>query len=100
MTIGFGVFFSASGFLSSVSSSGLSEGSGSFTTRASRLPSGDQTWSDTPPLMSVSLMASPPARLRIQTCPVFAPCRDDTNERYLLSGLQRGEDSPSGVDVT
>ena len=30
----------------------------------------------------------------------FAPCRDETNDRYRPSGLQRGRDSPSGVDVT
>src|SRR5688500_2309544 len=93
MTIGLGVF------LSSASASSLSAGSGSLTTRARRLLSGDQTWSDTPPLMSVILTASPPARLRSHTWPLFAPWRDDTNDRNLLSGLQRGDDSPSGVDV-
>src|SRR5918993_3101833 len=95
MTIGFGVFFSSFG-----SSASFSDGSGSWTTRTSRLLSGDHAWSDTPPLMSVSFIASPPARFSSQTCPPFAPCRDETNDRYLPSGLQRGDDSPSGVDVS
>jgi hypothetical protein len=51
-------------------------------------------------LTSVSLTASPPARFISQTCACFDPWRDDRNDRYLPSGLQRGDDSPSGVEVT
>src|SRR5690348_13451525 len=53
-----------------------------------------------PPLMSVSLTASPPARFINQICAVFEPCRDDKKARYLPSGLHRGDDSPSAEDVT
>src|SRR4029079_9277803 len=77
-----------------------SSGSGSSTTRTSRLLSGDHAYSDTPPLRSVNLTASPPARLGNQICAVFAFCRADRKARSFPSGLQRGEDSPSGVDVT
>ncbi len=45
-------------------------------------------------------MASPPVRFISHTWPPFEPCRDETNDRYLPSGLQRGDDSPSGVEVS
>src|SRR6185295_1193464 len=40
------------------------------------------------------------ARFISHNCPPLAPWREDTNDRYLLSGLQRGCDSPSGEEVT
>src|SRR6478736_3145793 len=95
MTIGGGVFFLSP----SLSSSFGARGSGSLTTKTRRLPSGAQAYSSMPPLTSLTFTASPPARLSSHNCPSFAPCRDDTNERYLLSGLQRGCASPSGEDV-
>src|SRR5829696_1465047 len=49
--------------------------------------------------MSVSLVASPPARFSSQICPPLAPIREETNDRYLPSGLHFAEDSPSGVEV-
>src|SRR4051812_15726669 len=100
MTIGGGVFF-LSPFLSlSLSSSLGSRGSGSLTTNTRRLPSGAHAYSETPPFTSLTLTASPPARLSSHSCPSLAPWRDDTNDRYLLSGLQRGCDSPSADEVT
>src|SRR4051812_25606653 len=99
MTIGGGVFF-LSRSLPSLSSSFGSRGSGSLTTKTRRLPSGAQAYSPMPPLTSLTFTASPPARLRSQSCPSLAPWRDETNDRYLLSGLQRGCDSPSGDEVT
>src|SRR4051812_26669650 len=69
-----------------------------------RVLSGDHWMSDTPPLKSLTRCASPPARLSSQICPPFflssSVPRDATNARYLLSGLQRGEDSPSGDEVS
>src|SRR4029450_12292921 len=91
MTRGGGVFF----FSPSLSSSFGSRGSGSLTTKTRRLPSGAQAYSETPPLTSLTFTASPPARLSSQSWPSFAPWRDETNDRYLLSGLQRGCDSLS-----
>src|SRR5437762_6626206 len=99
MTIGFGVFLSLSASFLSESVS-ASAGSGSSTTSTNRLLSGDQAYSETPPLMSVSFTASPPARFSSQICDPFEPCRDDRNARYFPSGLQRGDDSDSGVDVS
>ena len=68
-------------------------------TNASRIESGDQTTSDTPPLMSLTFCASPPAAieqpdLRALFFSSSVP-RDETNARYLPSGLQRGDDSLS-----
>src|SRR5258708_3553146 len=84
----------------SLSSSFGSRGSGSPTTNTMRLPSGDQAYSETPPFTSLTLTASPPARSISQSCASFAPWRDDTNEMYLLSGLQRGCDSLSADEVS
>src|SRR5512140_3013890 len=53
-----------------------------------------------PPLMSVTFTASPPARFISHSCPPLAPWRDEMNDRYLLSGLHRGEDSLSGDEVS
>src|SRR5215203_3955660 len=97
MTIGGGVFFLSGGVLSS---SFGSRGSGSLTRNTIFLPSGDQAYSFTPPFTSLTLTASPPARFISHSCPSFAPWRDETNDRYLLSGLQRGCDSPSGDEVS
>src|SRR5689334_12452770 len=97
MTIGGGVFFASSFF---PSSSFGSRGSGSLTTRTSRLPSGAHAYSAMPPLTSLTLTASPPARLSNHSCASLAPWRAETNDRYLLSGLHRGCDSPSGEDVS
>src|SRR5215831_9690874 len=99
MTIG-GVVFFLSLFSGSLSSSFGSRGSGSLTTNTRRLPSGAQAYSSMPPLTSLTFTASPPARFSSQSWPSLAPWRDETNERYLLSGLQRGCDSPSGDEVS
>src|SRR5574338_1446881 len=97
MTMGFGVFFSVV-FLTSNSSA--FDGSGSLTIMAIRLPSGDQVYSSTLPLTAVTLIASPPARFISQIWAPFVSCRDDRNARYFPSGLQRGVDSLSAVEVT
>src|SRR5688572_20820632 len=69
-----------------------------------RVLSGDHWMSDTPPLTSLTFTASPPARFSSQICPPFffssSVPRDATNARYLPSGLQRGDDSPSGDEVS
>src|SRR5215471_7211050 len=96
MTSGGGVFFLSP----SLSSSLGSRGSGSSTTNTSFLPSGDQAYSSMPPLTSLTFTASPPARLRSHNWPSFVPWREDTNDRYFPSGLQRGCDSLSGENVS
>src|SRR5262244_4287918 len=96
MTMGGAVFF----FSASLSSSLGSRGSGSLTTKTMRLPSGAQAYSEMPPLTSLTLIASPPARFISHSWPPLAPCREETNDRYLLSGLQRGCDSLSGEEVS
>src|SRR6266545_772050 len=96
MTIEGVVFFLSPSFSSSFGS----RGSGSPTTNTTRVPSGDQAYSDTPPFTSLTLSASPPARFISHSWPSFAPWRDDTNEMYLLSGLHRGCDSLSAEDVS
>src|SRR5450759_2010411 len=96
MTMGGAVFFLST----SLSSSFGSRGSGSLTTNTRGLPSGAHAYSETPPFTSLTFTASPPTRFISHSCPPLAPWRDDTNERYLLSGLQRGCDSPSGDEVT
>src|SRR5215213_4938274 len=59
--------------------------------------------SETPPLKSLTFCASPPARFSSQIWPPFffssSVPREATNARYLLSGLQRGDDSLSEDDV-
>src|SRR3990170_1758224 len=69
-----------------------------------RVLSGDHWMSETPPLKSLTRCASPPARLSSQIWPPrfrsSSVPRDDTNARYLLSGLQRGELSLSGDEVS
>src|SRR5688500_16290279 len=69
-----------------------------------RVLSGDHWMSDTPPLKSLTRCASPPARLSSQICPprFFSSSvpREATNARYFPSGLQRGDDSLSGDDVS
>src|SRR5690242_16194354 len=97
MTIGGGVFFFSGSFLSS---SCGSRGSGSLTTSTRRVLSGDHAKSDTPPLTSVSLLASPPTRFINHTWPFLASWREERKARYLLSGLQRGVDSLSGDEVS
>src|SRR5262245_33825299 len=99
MTMGGGVFF-FSPPAASLSSSFGSRGSGSVTMNTNRLPSGAQAYSEMPPLTSVTLTASPPARFISHSWPPLAPCREETNDRYLLSGLQRGCDSLSGDEVS
>src|SRR3954447_16454241 len=96
MTIGGAVFFLSPSFSSSFGS----RGSGSFTMNTIRRLSGDHAYSEMPPLTSLTLTASPPARFMSHSWPPLAPWRDETNDRYLLSGLQRGCDSPSGEEVT
>src|SRR4029078_5487379 len=100
MTSGGGVFFLSPSLSPSLSSSFGSRGSGSSTTNTRRLPSGDPAYSSMPPLTAVTFTASPPARLSSQSWPSFAPWRDETNDRYLLSGLQRGCDSLSAENVS
>src|SRR4030095_15923131 len=99
MTMGGLVFF----FHPSIFS-GSSLGSGSLTTSTSRVLSGDHSKSSTPPLLSVSFSASPPLRLSNQTCEPFffssSPRRDVVNARYLPSGLHRGCDSLSLLEVS
>src|SRR5215213_8958498 len=60
--------------------------------------------SETPPLKSLTRCASPPARFSNQIWPPFffssSVPRDATNAWYLLSGLHRGDDSPSGDEVS
>src|SRR4051812_34647308 len=97
MTIGGAVFFLSASLLSS---SFGSRGSGSLTTNTIRRLSGAHAYSEMPPLTSLTLIASPPARFISHSCPPLAPWREETKERYLLSGLQRGCDSPSGDEVT
>ena len=69
-----------------------------------RVLSGDHWMSPTPPLKSLTFCASPPARLSSQIWPPFffssSVPREATNARYLLSGLHRGDDSPSGDEVS
>src|ERR1043165_3913246 len=98
MTIGGGVLFFPSSLFAS--SSLGSRGSGSSTTNTRRFASGAHAYCETPPFTSLTLIASPPARFISHSCPPLAPWRDDTNDRYLLSGLQRGCDSFSGDEVT
>src|ERR1700685_1576535 len=59
--------------------------------------SGDHSYCEMlKPLMCVSWRASPPRRSSNHTCePLAFPGRDETNDRYLPSGLQRGELSDS-----
>src|SRR5215213_11339889 len=79
---------------------GSDSGSGSFMTSASRFESGDHSCPCKRPLSSVSCIASPPLRSRSQTwLPRALPGRDEVNEMYLPSGLQRGELSLSLLKV-
>src|SRR6185369_10179930 len=79
---------------------GSDSGSGSPTTSASRFESADHSCPCKRPLISVSCMASPPLRSSSQTwLPRALPGLDDVNERYLPSGLQRGELSLSWLKV-
>src|SRR6476660_1336038 len=84
--------------------SGSSAGSRSLATNAMRVESGDHWMSLTPPLKSLTRCASPPERLSSQICPprFFSSSvpREEIKARYLLSGLQRGEDSLSGDEVS
>src|SRR6187401_2140428 len=68
-----------------------------------RVLSGDHWMSPTPPLKSLTFCASPPPRFSNQICPPFffssSVPREAPNARYLLSGLHRGDDSPSGDEV-
>src|SRR5437899_1795837 len=99
MTIGLGALARPLGPLApcAVSAGGRAEsGSGSPITSARRLESGDHSYPCRRPFTSVSWNASPPLRSRSHTCePRALPGRDDVNERYLPSGLQRGDDSLS-----
>src|SRR6476660_4267050 len=79
---------------------GSDSGSGLPITSARRFESGDHSCPCKRPLISVSCIASPPLRSSSQTwLPRALPGRDDVNERYLPSGLQRGEFSLSLLKV-
>src|SRR5215216_1206500 len=79
---------------------GSDSGSGSPRTSASRFESGDHSCPCKRPLRSVSCIASPPLRSRSHTwLPRALPGREEVNERYLPSGLQRGEFSLSLLKV-
>src|SRR5690242_1773718 len=79
---------------------GSDSGSGSPTTSTRRFESGDHSCPCKRPLSSVSCIASPPLRSRSQTwLPRALPGRDEVNEMYLPSGLQRGEPSLSWLKV-
>src|SRR6185437_16048382 len=79
---------------------GSDSGSGSPTMSARRFESGDHSCPCKRPLSSVSCIASPPLRSSSHTwLPRALPARDDVNERYLPSGLQRGEFSLSWLKV-
>src|SRR6185295_824521 len=79
---------------------GSDSGSGSPITSASRFESGDHSCPCKRPLISVSCIASPPFRSRSHTwLPRALPGRDEVNEMYLPSGLQRGELSLSELKV-
>src|SRR5690242_10651319 len=67
---------------------------------AMRLLSGAHAYSSMPSLSSVTRCASPPRRSSSQSCEPLPPWRDDRNDRYLPSGLQRGLVSASGDDVS
>src|ERR1044072_8839551 len=77
---------------------GSASGSGSPITSTSRFESGDHSCPCKRPLISVSCMASPPLRSRSHTwLPRALPGRDDVNEMYLPSLLQRDVPSPSDL---
>src|SRR5918992_842571 len=79
---------------------GSASGSGSPITRARRFESGDHSCPCNRPLISVSCIASPPLRSNSQTwLPRAFPGREEVNERYFPSGLQRGELSLSLLNV-
>src|SRR6185436_1901679 len=79
---------------------GSDSGSGSPTMSARRFESGDHSCPCRRPLISVSCIASPPLRSSSHTwLPRALPGRDEVNERYLPSGLQRGEFSLSELKV-
>src|SRR5215213_2468890 len=79
---------------------GSDSGSGSAINSASRFESGDHSCPCKRPLSSVSCIASPPLRSRSHTwLPRALPGRDEVNEMYLPSGLQRGELSLSVLKV-
>src|ERR1041384_7239367 len=97
MTMGFGTRGVAPGCGEGL---GSASGSGAPTTSPRRFESGDQSCPCTRPLSAVSCIASPPLRSRSQTwLPRVLPGRDDVKERYLPSGLQRGELSLSLLKV-
>src|SRR6185503_20275447 len=97
MTIGFGTRGVAPGCGDGF---GSASGSGSPITSARRLESGDHSCPCKRPFNSVSCIASPPLRSKSQTwLPRVLPGRDDVNERYLPSGLKRGELSLSLLNV-
>ena len=75
-----------------------SSGSGSLTTRASRVPSGDHAKAETLAFTSVRRVASPPRRSRTKTCAPF-PSRSARNATKRSSGLKRGLVSDLGLDV-
>src|SRR2546430_9584194 len=100
MTMGFGVFGLAGAPPPSLPGGSASR-SGSAITSARRFESGDHSWLSKRPFISVICSASPPLRSSSQTwSPLAFPGRDDVNDRYLLSGLQRGDDSLSWLEVT
>src|SRR5215471_15584284 len=76
-------------------------GSGSAIVSARCFESGDHSYACRRPFASVSWNASPPRRSSSQTWLPFAlPGRDEVNDRYLPSGLNRGLDSLSLLDVS
>src|SRR6478752_2836165 len=66
---------------------------------AMRLLSGAHAYSSMPSFSSVTRCASPPRRSSSQSCDPLPPSRDERNDRYFPSGLQRGDVSASGDDV-
>ncbi len=73
-------------------------------TKAMRVLSGDHWIAEAPPFTSLTFRASPPRRSSSQIwAPFFCSSsvpRDATNARYVPSGLQRGDDSSSGDEVS
>src|SRR5512146_698207 len=103
MTIGLGAFGRAAAGAVAGAAGGVASsasGSGSPTTSAMRLESGDHSKPCRRPLTLVNCWASPPLRSSSHTwLPLARPGRDEVKARYLPSGLQRGEDSLSMLKV-
>src|ERR1017187_1969461 len=71
------------------------------TSRRRRFESGDHEYSGTLPSTVVSCVASPPVRGSSHTCvPLSLSARAERKASHFPSGLQRGADSASLLDVT